>query len=224
MFYFRDELTGQMHSMYGVHAKLLPDEDTKTTLSWNRFLGIQNYLNVYNPSESEASIEFLVESFGQRSVRNTISVPSKGHRAVSLNSEAMGTSSDSLGIVTIEGAVIAELVRVGTSDSPVFGTRSTKSRSISTRAPFLRFTTSIDTGLLSTCRRCRMHQFSRCENGELVLVSGLHRNSDFDCDGYHHCGCSNAVRARGSSLSLEDLFRTILSSRYTDCDDTRKRD
>ncbi|MCB0360432.1 MAG: hypothetical protein KDD44_12375, partial [Bdellovibrionales bacterium] len=118
MFYFYAP-AGAISAMYGSQPK--QTIDSSQLGSYNLFLGMYNFLKLFNPSDAAVNGTIAVHSGA--SVREiTFSLPARAAADFGLHETAnYGTSPDSYGLVAVDGApVVAEVLRLRPSPTSGF--------------------------------------------------------------------------------------------------------
>ena len=108
MFYFRNNL-GSVMAMYGSQSRS-PGGDSAYG-SYNLFLGMYNWLRIFNPDSSAQTVTVGVLRPGGA----TVEVPLAGLSGVDLglhDTSTFGTSPDSYGVVEVHGSAIVDLLRL----------------------------------------------------------------------------------------------------------------
>jgi hypothetical protein len=117
MFYFYSN-TGRIASMYGSEGKTLGFETQ--TGSYNLYLNMANYLKISNISTINQIINIRIQNHdGFRNI--SLTVISKSSLDLPLHHSSFGTSSNTYGLVKIEGqGLLTEILRVKTNSHGEF--------------------------------------------------------------------------------------------------------
>ena len=112
MFYIREPETGAIRAMYGSQAK----EALAATFfgSYNRYLGMANWLKLLNPSTSTILVRVAVDHPGGQTTRD-YTLPGRTTLDLGIHESAnFGTVPDSYGVLTVQSAspIVTELLRV----------------------------------------------------------------------------------------------------------------
>lgn len=110
MFYFRNT-TGSIEAMYGSQSKTVSTGDK--TGSYNLYLGMYNWLRLFNTSDSAQTITLSVAGADGSSHDKTINLDANSGIDLGLHETSnYGTQADTYGLCTVNGPVLAELLRL----------------------------------------------------------------------------------------------------------------
>ncbi len=112
MFYIRDPNTGSIRAMYGSQAK----EALAGTFygSYNRFLGMANWLKVLNPSSGSIAVRVTVDHPAGQTVKD-YTLAGRSTMDLGIHENAIfGTVPDTYGVLTVQSSspLVSELLRV----------------------------------------------------------------------------------------------------------------
>ena len=100
MFYFRNDTTGSITSMYGSQAA--SPVTTAANGTYNLFLGMENYLKLTNPTNSAIQVDVDVTSNFSAGSSRTVTLPANSSQQLSLHDTGeFGTAVDTYGVVTV---------------------------------------------------------------------------------------------------------------------------
>jgi hypothetical protein len=115
MFYFRDQLSGSVTSLYGSQGR--PIAGCAQTGSYNLFLGMENWLTVANSSDRPLQVSVAMNG-AQVDSSTVFEIPARGAVTLPLHDiQVFGAPSDSYGLVSVQSArsdakVFTEVLRL----------------------------------------------------------------------------------------------------------------
>ncbi|MCB0347012.1 MAG: hypothetical protein KDD66_17970, partial [Bdellovibrionales bacterium] len=114
MFYFRNS-AGSIEGMYGSQS-ISANSGVKTS-SWNLFLNMQNWLRVFNTTNTAQSVTVTTFLNGA-SAQHTVSLPPKTGTDIGLHNAPFNTTPNSFGLMTVSGnGLSTEMLRLKNTGS-----------------------------------------------------------------------------------------------------------
>lgn len=99
MFYFRDVASGSITAMYGAQAN--PPVQGSAQGSYNRYIGMEDYVKFSNPNDVAVIVDMTVMSFSSAGSSMTVTMAPNTSYEFGLNDPMFGTVADSYGTVTL---------------------------------------------------------------------------------------------------------------------------